>query len=244
MQKVHLIGDIAKFGAYWETDCATTADIFKLIACQTPGFRKYLIEGKDSDIAYEIRKGKDILIDPNELYLSTVEDEDIIITEVPDGAKAGLKIVLGIILVVAGVFALGTGFAWAAPYLFAAGASLIVGGLVELLAPGPETEDADDPSYLFGGPVSNVSQGLAIPVLYGELIISGGTISAYYSNSPVKISGGDVEGFNAAGGSNFSPINYNGGEGGGPGINKQTSFTFGLAEAAIYPEDYKFTLDY
>lgn len=238
MQKVHLIGEISKFGKVWDTDCATVADIFKLIGCQTPGFRKYLLDSKDSDIAFEIRKGKDILMNPEDLYLSTVADEDIIITEVPDGAKAGLKIVLGIILIVAGFFVP----AALAPFLWSTGASLIVGGLVELLAPGPETEAADDPSYLFGGPVDNIAQGLAVPVLYGELIIGGGAISAYYSNYPVRINNGIVEG-NGTSGSGQSSINFNGGEGGGPAINTSTSFSFGLADELITPDFSKFVLD-
>ena len=88
MQTVVLNGDIAKFGTRWETSCDNIRDIFKLIECQTPGFREHLIEAAMNDVGYEIRRGKDVLESPEELLLS-ISNEDIIITEVPDGAKSG-----------------------------------------------------------------------------------------------------------------------------------------------------------
>ena len=33
-------------------------DIFKLIECQTPGFREHLIEAAHNDVGYEIRRGE------------------------------------------------------------------------------------------------------------------------------------------------------------------------------------------
>ena len=44
MQTVYLNGDIAKFGQKWETDCTNIRDIFKLIECQTPGFRNCMCQ--------------------------------------------------------------------------------------------------------------------------------------------------------------------------------------------------------
>jgi predicted phage tail protein len=206
MQTVRLVGNIAQFGEVWETSCNNVRDIFKLIDCQTSGFRKYLMEADKAGVAYEIRKGKDILQNPEDLLLKTVDDEEIVIVEVPDGAKAGLKIIAGIILTV-------VGFATGQTWLISIGANLIVGGITELLAPGPETEDADDPSYLFNGPVNNIRQGLPVPVLYGELIVGGGAISAYYSSAPIVIRGDTVEGNASTTSAGNVAINFNSGEG-------------------------------
>ena len=60
MQKVKLIGNISKFGENWETSCTNIRDIFKLIECQTPGFRQHLVEAADAGVGYEIKRGKDI----------------------------------------------------------------------------------------------------------------------------------------------------------------------------------------
>lgn len=207
MQTVRLVGNIAQFGEVWETSCNNVRDIFRLIDCQTSGFRKYLMEADKAGVAYEIRKGKDILQNPEDLLLKTVDDEEIVIVEVPDGAKAGLKIIAGIILTVIGFTVPGFQF------LIPIGTNLIVGGITELLAPGPETEDADDPSYLFNGPVNNIRQGLPVPVLYGELIVGGGAISAYYSSAPVVIRGDTVEGNASTTSAGNAAINFNSGEG-------------------------------
>ena len=78
MQRVKLVGEIAKFGSSWETNCANIADIFKLIDCQTPGFRQHLVEGAEAGVGYTIKRGEDYLEEGEELLLS-LNDEDIII---------------------------------------------------------------------------------------------------------------------------------------------------------------------
>ena len=99
MQKVKLVGEIAKFGSSWETNCANISDIFKLIECQTPGFRQHLVEGAEAGVGYTIKRGEDYLEEGEELLLS-LNNEDIIITEVPAGAKSGIgKIIAGAIII-------------------------------------------------------------------------------------------------------------------------------------------------
>ena len=70
MQTVYLNGDIAKFGAVWNTNCSNIRDIFRLIECQTPGFRKYLIDASEAGVNYEIKRGEDFLETPDDLFLS------------------------------------------------------------------------------------------------------------------------------------------------------------------------------
>lgn len=179
-----------------------------------------MIEAEEAGVAYEIQKGKDILIEPEDLYLNTIEDEVIYITEVPNGAKAGLKIIAGFILIVVGVFT-------AQPWLIAMGASLAVGGIVELLVKGPETEATEDPSYFFNGPSNNISQNIPVPVLYGELIIGGKPMSGYYQATPIRIPSGEVIGTGSQGSSSpassgNNPINLAGGE--STGVSSLQSF--------------------
>ena len=59
MQKVKLVGEIAKFGSSWETSCANISDIFKLIECQTTGFRQHLVEGAEAGVGYTKKRGED-----------------------------------------------------------------------------------------------------------------------------------------------------------------------------------------
>ena len=210
MQTVYLNGGLSQFGEKWTTECKDIASIFKLIECQTPGFRKYLSEAVEADVGFEIQRGSEFLENPEELLLS-LNDEDIIITEVPSGSKsAGGKILAAIAIAVltfytAGALtssaALASTFGGnAAAYVTAAkvvasigystAINLAITGITQLLAPGPETEPDKKDSYLFSGPSNNGRQGLPVPILYGELIVGGMPISAYYSNSRFIASSG------------------------------------------------------
>jgi predicted phage tail protein len=208
MQTVYLNGGIAQFGEKWNTNCNTIRDIFKLIECQTPGFRNYLIQAYESGVGFDIKRGSEFLQEPEELLLS-LNNEDIIITEVPAGSKSGgAKILAAIVLAVAtagassfltglgdlAVYTAGSAEAGAAYYAAAAtvakvGTALAINlglnGVTQLLAPGPETEPDSRESYLFNGPANTVAQGIPIPILYGELVVGGAPISTYYSSSPI-----------------------------------------------------------
>lgn len=200
MQTVYLNGDIAKFGQKWETDCTNIRDIFKLIECQTPGFRKYLIEASEADVSYEIQRGEELLESIDELLLS-LNNEDIIITEVPSGSKTGggklmaaIAITLLIIFPPGGAsgafnaFLTGSKFGIEGATLLASvAANLAITGINQLLAPGPEVDTAEEnKGYLFNGPVNNIAQGMPVPVAYGELVIGGSPISVNYETRPIK----------------------------------------------------------
>lgn len=204
MQRVKLVGEIAKFGSDWETNCRDIRDIFKLIECQTPGFRQHLISAADAGIGYEIKRGEDYLQSDEELLLS-LNKEDIIITEVPAGAKGGAgKIFAAIaiaILVIANPATLffTPGTAGAAGSLTALGqfaiglaTNLALTGLAEIMAPGPESDSQQEEGYLFDGPTNNVQQGLPVPVCYGELLVGGAPISLSFK--PI------IEGYSGRGG--------------------------------------------
>ena len=201
MQTVYLNGDIAKFGQKWETDCANIRDIFKLIECQTPDFRRYLIEASEADVYYEIQRGKDFIESIDELFLS-LNNEDIIITEVPSGSKTGggkLMAAIALTVILLQPQLLGTGFTkflemgilgskmTVGTALAGITVSLGMQGINQLLAPGPEVDAAEEnKGYLFNGPVNNIAQGMPVPVAYGELVIGGSPISVNYETRPIK----------------------------------------------------------
>lgn len=204
MQTVYLNGELAKFGEKWETSCSTIPEILRLIECQTDGFRKHLMEAAEAGLEYTIQKGKDF-IDEEELLLS-IGEEDIIITEVPAGSKGGgLKAVLGVVIFVAAVVASGGGFAATfgsfakfgaaitsmTPFqagLALFGTSLAMAGISEMMMPGPEVDSTEEnQSYLFQGPTNVGSQGMPVPLAYGELIIGGSPMGLSFSSTPITI---------------------------------------------------------
>ena len=57
------------------------------------------------------------------------------------------------------------------------GINLAIGGLQQMMAPDPSTDNQQDESYIFQGSKQNIAEGDPVPVLYGELRIPGRTIS-------------------------------------------------------------------
>ena len=198
MQTVYLNGDIAKFGAVWQTNCRNIRDIFKLIECQNSGFRKYLLEAADADVSYEIKRGEEILEGFDELFLS-LNNEDIIVTEVPSGSKTGGTKLIGALILTASLLVDQTGTLGqilsttivgdltVATVVGSLAVSLGLQGTAQLLAPGPEVDAAEEnKGYLFSGAVNNVVQGMPVPLAYGELVVGGAPISVNYDTKPIK----------------------------------------------------------
>ena len=179
MQKVKLLGELSQFGAEWTVSCKSINDIFKLISCQSPTFKKYLIDCEQKGLDLEIIKGKRLLQQKEELFLN-IENEDILISLCPSGGKNKfLKIVIGVTLAFYGA-GLGEGFF--ANFVTGVGVNMALAGVTELLAPGPETDhtplEADDfKDQLFNGPVNITKQGIPVPLLYGELVVGGAGIA-------------------------------------------------------------------
>lgn len=57
------------------------------------------------------------------------------------------------------------------------GINLAIGGLQQMMAPDPSTDNEQDESYIFQGSKQNIAEGDPVPVLYGELRIPGRTVS-------------------------------------------------------------------
>ena len=190
MQTVYLKGDISKFGEVWKTNCSNLVEILKLIGCQSKGFDAYLINMAEQNRGLEIVKASEI-VDCIEDFIFPLNDEDIIITEVPAGAGDNpLKtLVIGVALMVAPTIGSAQKTFMKAleslegirKFIAMAGFSLALNGAAQLLAPGPETEitannEEEEKAKLFNGPENVARQGIPIPLLYGELAIGGSTI--------------------------------------------------------------------
>lgn len=203
MQTVYLNGGIEKFGSKWEANCSNIRDVFRLIECQTPGFREYLVNAAENNVSFEIQRGSEFLGSPEELLLS-LNEEDIIITEVPSGSKSGIGKLLAAIAIVAVVAATGgfsgagffgattpaplgggtvqvaTGLGTKGLVALSIASNLAITGISQMMMPGPEVDQGTDEAYLFDGPTNSITQGLPVPVAYGELIVGGAPISQYY----------------------------------------------------------------
>lgn len=177
----------------------TGAEAIRALATQLPAFRQKLSDGW-----YQVRiAGKDT----GERELSARLHESLpdgaVIHLVPRtaGAKNGgvFQIVLGAVAIAASFFTAGASLAmWGAALsattlsattvLFSLGASMILGGVAQMLVPKPktprmQTTDNGKQNTYFSSLDNMVAQGNVLPVLYGEMRVGSRVISQEISTA-------------------------------------------------------------
>ena len=167
-------------------------DLAAALSMQMPGFRRQMNEGW-----YQIRiAGYDTA--PEAVYARLHEQlgEGTVIHIVPrlaGAGKGGLQIVLGAAAIVGSFFTAGASMAlWgsalaaggfsATTMLFSLGASMILGGVAQMLAPKAKTPDyrATDngrQNTYFSSLDNMIAQGNPMPVPYGEMLVGSRRIS-------------------------------------------------------------------
>lgn len=195
MVEVRLHGELAaQFGRVWNLDIETPAEAVRAIECGKPGFVRKILELDKRGMVFRVRsKDHDYNNDDVGMRLGSVKRIDII--PLVCGAQAGLRFVAGLVLVIVGgvVTAYSGGSASpAGAALYSAGVSLMLGAIVEWLTPVPKRSDFENQrarSWTLDGAGSTVDQGSAVPVIYGEVLTSGLTISAGLAAVQVNVSG-------------------------------------------------------
>jgi len=187
LRKIKLYGKLAKFIGHrvLEADVATAAEAVRFLVTNWPELEKHM-----ADQYYRVSIGKyDLLAE--ELH-DPAGQQDIKIVPVMTGAGAVGRIILGAALVIGAFFTGGATIGLlglAAPIavksvLLFAGASLILGGVAQLLTPtpkvptGPDTQNDPRKSYSFSGIQNTSRQGTPVPIVYGETIVGSVVISA------------------------------------------------------------------
>lgn len=180
---IHLGGKLGQlFGKRWDLMVASPAEAIRAIDVNLKGeLRKYLLK-QGSKKFYKVGVGKkDSLIDEKELTHRS-GNSPIYIAPVVSGKKAGLKIVAGVILMVIGAV-------YQQPWLINLGASLTLGGVVQLLTPTPnfnnnaQGDSRGDGSTFFQGGSTAISQGGAVGLVYGRALVTPMPISISTNNT-------------------------------------------------------------
>lgn len=182
LTKVILDGPLGKrFGREWNLAVSTPAEALQLIEANVPGFGAWINMNSDKYANYRVQitdqKGKKTSLDNDTFRLSRSRPSVIRFTPVTSGASAAVRIVVGVALIVVGVFY---------PVVMPAGIALVIGGLVEILSPQPKkpkdgSSEDNGSSYYFNGPVNTSEQGVPVPLVYGRCMIGSQAISANIS---------------------------------------------------------------
>jgi predicted phage tail protein len=178
LRKIKLYGKLAKFVGHriLEADVATAAEAVRFLVANWPELERHM-----ADQHYRVSVGTYDLA-AEELH-DPAGQQEIKIVPVMAGAGATGRIIAGIALVAIGLFVPGIG-ALGVQILVGVGASLVLGGVAQLLTPtpkvttGPDTQNDPRKSYSFSGIQNTSRQGVPVPIVYGETIVGSVVISA------------------------------------------------------------------
>ncbi|WCD42720.1 tail protein [Pectobacterium phage Ymer] len=184
LKTVRLYGKLGStFGRVHKLDIRTPAEAIRALCCTIAGFEIYLRNAKRNGVTFACFKGSENISGDD--VLSGIGDREFRIAPIITGAKkSGLfQTIIGVALLAVAIFApWGTAFA-ASNFLGALGASIALGGVIQMLTPQPGgmsiAESADNkPNYAFGSPVNTTAQGKPMPILWGKREVGGAIISA------------------------------------------------------------------
>ena len=185
--EVKLLGELGRrFGRKYSFVANSPKDVISALSHQIDGFKQYLMEAHEQNIAFKLINDKADGMDYEQVLMPC---KRLVIAPVVGGGGATGKILIGIGLIAlsfvsfgAGAFAgvaglAATTTAAAVPAFTAAGsllafklgAALLFTGIAELLAPSPSS-GGDKESFLFDSAKSTTNQGDPVPVLYGKFL--------------------------------------------------------------------------
>jgi len=192
LRKIKLYGKLAKFIGHrvLEADVATAAEAVRFLLANWPELEAHM-----SDQHYRVSIGTYDLV-AEELH-DPAGQAPISFVPVVAGAGAVGRILAGVALIaLAFIPGIGTataaaiaagakaGFTVVGTALFGLGASLVLGGVAQLLTPTPKVaqgaDEQDDPrkSYSFSGIQNTSRAGTPVPIVYGETLVGSVVISA------------------------------------------------------------------
>jgi predicted phage tail protein len=183
MKTIKVYGQLAKeLGQrVFRADVESVAEAVRFLVSNFPHLERHM-----ADQHYRVSTGKHILTE-QELHYPVGDAEVISITPVIVGSGSVFRAVLGVLLIAVSFFIPGIALFGVAlqPIVLGIGASLLLGGIAQLLSPVPSMDkgekDPKNQSYSFSGIQNSSRQGLPIPIVYGEvvvgsLVISSGTV--------------------------------------------------------------------
>jgi predicted phage tail protein len=196
----------------FEFEVDTPAQAIKALCVNFPGLDKWLIDSEQTGMGFRVTVGRERITQEDVSVAVLPWSERDVFSIAPVLAGAGGRGGLGSILAGVGLVALAfvTGGATigllglAAPVavssvLGSIGASLILGGVAQMLSPQPDIsalqrgkEAARLESFSFSGIVNTSKQGLPVPIVYGRAFVGSAVLSSGLDVAQLK--SGDTSG--------------------------------------------------
>jgi predicted phage tail protein len=207
LRKIKLYGPLAEFigRRVLQADIATAAEAVRFLVANFPGVEQHM-----ADQHYRVSTGAvDLTLD--EVHYPAGQEEVRIVPVVVGAGGAAGKIIAGVALIAISLALPGGGLFGASAFgafggpiaaagtlttvgtvISAVGATLILGGVAQLLSPVPKVaqgiDTQNDPrkSYSFSGIQQTSRQGVPVPVVYGKTLTGSVVISAGVDTVQVK----------------------------------------------------------
>jgi predicted phage tail protein len=199
MVTIRLLGEAGRrYGRRFQLAVKTPAEALRALCLQIPGLRQYLLESGDKGIDWRVVTDHAEGLDEDQMLWPL--SKRLVLAPLPAGRGGVGKIIAGVALVAFAILVPGIGAAAATIFgtqfgaislgIGAIGASLIFGGVADLLTPTPKmpnvkggglgggssatsgrSQEEQLNSFAFDKSNANTVQGDVVPVLYGERII-------------------------------------------------------------------------
>lgn len=183
--EVILAGELGKkFGRVWNLVVNNPVHALRLIGLNRPDFKKYMVQKAREGVHYHV------IVDKRHRSAKELElpaGKRLIVAPAVTGAGGKIG---GIFEIIAGAVIIF--FTWytgvggqIGASLMAVGASLILGGVTNLLTTVPKVSSGQAATTLqsayFNGASNTQQQGVPVPVVYGEMLIGSQVVSASLS---------------------------------------------------------------
>jgi predicted phage tail protein len=198
LREIRVYGRLAKFlgRRVFKAEVANAAEAVRFLLANFPAIEQHMADQHYKVIVGGYQLNKDELHDP-------AGQQEIKIVPVLAGAGGNAggigQIIAGVALIAASIFIpgstvlLGVTFGKISLSVGLLGASLVLGGVAQLLTPiptlpsGPDTEADPRKTYSFSGIQQTSRQGVPVPVVYGETIVGSVVISAGIDTEKVAV---------------------------------------------------------
>lgn len=193
LRTIRLTGELGRrFGFIHRLVVSTPAEAIRALCVIRPGFKKFLMTSHEHHVEYKVLVGREVQTE-GDLHIKRPAPKSFTFAPVfVGGKKAGaLQTIVGAVLIVVGVVINAyTGGTAGNPFI-GAGFSMLAGGVIQLLTklprPSPSDGEKNPASAYFNGAVNTVSQGGAVPVCYGKMIVGSAQVSLGISSDKVAI---------------------------------------------------------
>ncbi len=204
---IHLGGKLGSlFGKEWKLLVSSPAEAVRAIDINLGGKLRRYLRTEGAKKFYKIAVGrKDNLLDKTELTNRSGQTDIYILPTVRGAGSGAGKIIAGLAIIALAVFVPAVGAYVGATFGTTAGAaslgigllgaSLVLGGVTQLLTPTPnfnqDSSSAEtDGSTIFNGNATAIAQGGAVGIVYGRALVTPMPVCISFTNQDITLSNG------------------------------------------------------